>query len=162
VQKVLLVWPEKCTGCRVCELACSWEHERVFSPALSRIQVVSWKREGVDVPMVCQQCQTALCMEACTARAIDRDPETGAVLVDARRCIGCHMCVLACPFGGPAIHPETGKIIKCDLCGGSPRCAEMCPVGAIEYVRADRVGLARKRASLGYLTRYLDLAAKEG
>ena len=26
--KVLMIHPDKCTGCRNCELACSFEHER--------------------------------------------------------------------------------------------------------------------------------------
>ncbi|HCO77189.1 MAG TPA: (Fe-S)-binding protein, partial [Rhodocyclaceae bacterium] len=36
---------------------------------------------------------------------------------------------------------ETGKVQKCDLCGGDPACAAACPTGAITYVEADWAGL---------------------
>ncbi|MEA3291923.1 MAG: (Fe-S)-binding protein, partial [Pseudomonadota bacterium] len=43
--------------------------------------------------------------------------------------------------------PETGKVIKCDLCGGYPLCAEVCPTDAIRYVDADWTGIFRMRES---------------
>ena len=42
-------------------------------------------------------CDEAWCLEVCPAAAIRRDPETGAVVIDAARCAGCKMCLLACP-----------------------------------------------------------------
>jgi carbon-monoxide dehydrogenase iron sulfur subunit len=41
---------------------------------------------------------------------------------------------------------DTGKVQKCDLCGGDPACATACPTGAITYVDADWTGLDRMRA----------------
>jgi anaerobic carbon-monoxide dehydrogenase iron sulfur subunit len=41
---------------------------------------------------------------------------------------------------------ETGKVQKCDLCGGEPACAEACPTAAITYVDANWTGLDRMRA----------------
>lgn len=45
--KVVLAEPSKCLRCRLCELACSFTHEGVFSPSLSRIRGVKvedkWK-----------------------------------------------------------------------------------------------------------------------
>jgi len=40
---------------------------------------------------------------------------------------------------------DTGKVQKCDLCGGQPACAEACPTGAITYIDADWTGLDRMR-----------------
>jgi ferredoxin len=40
----------------------------------------------------------------------------------------------------------TGKVIKCDLCGGDPACAKACPTDAIVYIDADWTGLDRMRA----------------
>ena len=40
---------------------------------------------------------------------------------------------------------DTGKVHKCDLCGGDPACADACPTGAITYVDADWTGLDRMR-----------------
>ena len=40
---------------------------------------------------------------------------------------------------------DTGKVQKCDLCEGSPACADACPTGAITYIDADTTGVARMR-----------------
>ena len=34
----LQIEPEKCTGCLQCEMACSYQAEGVFNPAISRIK----------------------------------------------------------------------------------------------------------------------------
>ncbi len=40
----------------------------------------------------------------------------------------------------------SGKVIKCDLCGGDPACAKACPTEAITYVDANWTGLEKMRA----------------
>jgi Fe-S-cluster-containing hydrogenase component 2 len=59
--------------------------------------------------------------------------------------VGCKVCTIACPFGTVNYNQATGKVIKCDLCGGNPACAQACPTGAITYVDADWTGLERMR-----------------
>ncbi|MCB1863435.1 MAG: (Fe-S)-binding protein, partial [Gammaproteobacteria bacterium] len=39
----------------------------------------------------------------------------------------------------------TGKVIKCDLCGGDPACAKACPTQAITYIDADWTGYDKMR-----------------
>lgn len=51
--------------------------------------------------------------------------------VDEALCIGCELCVDACPLDAIKLHPETGSAIKCDLCAGQPKCVERCPRGAL-------------------------------
>jgi len=160
-RKILLIDVDKCTGCRICELACSWVHEGVFNPLKSRISVISSRRDGIDIPMVCQQCDTPLCQDVCPTAAISRDEETGAMIVDENRCIGCRMCLVACPFGGLSFDTEKHVVIKCDLCGGDPACVKYCPVKAIEYIKADKVGLTRKRAGAEKLSRLFSLVSEE-
>ena len=41
----------------------------------------------------------------------------------------------------------TGKVVKCDLCGGDPQCAAACPTAAITYIDADWTGYNRMFAS---------------
>jgi anaerobic carbon-monoxide dehydrogenase iron sulfur subunit len=41
---------------------------------------------------------------------------------------------------------ETGKVQKCDLCGGAPACADACPTGAITYVDANWTGIDKMKA----------------
>ena len=40
---------------------------------------------------------------------------------------------------------DTGKVIKCDLCWGDPKCGEDCPTQAITYIDAGSTGLERMR-----------------
>ena len=60
--------------------------------------------------------------------------------------MGCKVCTIACPFGTINYNSSTGKVVKCDLCGGDPYCAKACPTGAITYVDADSTGMERMRA----------------
>ena len=108
---------------------------------------MSWEEEGIDVPMVCQQCETPICEAVCPMHALYRDPQTGAMLIKEEACIGCRMCIIACPFGGSSIHPETIKTIKCDLCLGEPQCVEFCATKALEYIPVSKAVLLRKRAA---------------
>jgi anaerobic carbon-monoxide dehydrogenase iron sulfur subunit len=60
--------------------------------------------------------------------------------------VGCKVCTIACPFGTVNYTHDTGKVIKCDLCGGDPECAKACPTQAITCVDAEHTGLDRMRA----------------
>ena len=51
--------------------------------------------------------------------------------------MGCKLCTIACPYGTIFYNPDTEKAFKCNLCEGSPACAEACPTAAIEYVEAE-------------------------
>jgi anaerobic carbon-monoxide dehydrogenase iron sulfur subunit len=143
----ILAEPEKCIGCRACALACAFEHDEEFSLSLSRISPVWMEDLGRFVPMTCQQCGEAPCIEACPRQAISVDAKTGARVVDEARCIGCRACFLVCPFGIPALHRDKGVMIKCDLCGGKPQCVEECARKALTAVEADDAALERRRAA---------------
>jgi anaerobic carbon-monoxide dehydrogenase iron sulfur subunit len=143
---ILVINPDKCTGCHNCELACSMEHEGDFRTKASRIHVYTWEREGFSVPMMCQQCQDAPCTTVCMPKAMQRNPMTGQVTLDAAKCIGCKMCVQACPFGNASWDFLTASILKCDNCDGDPACARICPTRALEWVDSTVSAQARKRA----------------
>jgi Fe-S-cluster-containing hydrogenase component 2 len=144
--KFLLIYPEKCLGCRICEMFCSLSHTDTCNPARSRVNIIKMDLDVRCVPMVCQQCAEPACEKACPSGAIQRNECTGAMETDPKRCIGCRMCVLACPFGGTGVDPREGTVMRCDLCQGEPKCAEVCPYGAIVYVEADRQALHKKRS----------------
>ena len=86
-------------------------------------------------------------MAVCPKDAISRDEELNRVAVDYDLCIGCGMCVAACPFGGMGIDTVENKVIKCDLCDGDPVCVRFCKAEALEYVDASTANLRKKRAS---------------
>ena len=149
MEKSLHIDPGKCTGCLQCELACSFENEGVFNPARSRIKVFSFHHEGSFVPYTCTQCVEAWCMKACPVDAIVLNMLTGAKDVLEDRCVGCKVCTIACPFGTVNYNQDTGKVIKCDLCGGDPACATACPTKAISFIAADSTGYERMREWAG-------------
>jgi len=112
------------------------------------------------LPTPCMQCQNPPCVNVCPVGATWSTPE-GVVLIDQQRCIGCRMCMAACPYdrrfftwGKPPYPPEAlfaeyhverqfplprGVVAKCDLCpdmaraGRLPYCAQACPQQAIYY-----------------------------
>jgi len=143
--KSLLIDPEKCTSCLQCEMACSLEHEGVFNPAKSRIKIFEFEHGARAIPYTCTQCAEAWCMHACPVEAITKSPATGAMEVSDAICVGCKVCTIACPFGTVNYNHDTGKVIKCDLCGGDPECAKACPTDAITYVDANWTGYERMK-----------------
>ena len=143
--KVLNIDYQKCTGCRTCELVCTVKHDGVTNPARSRIKVMKWEAEGLYVPMSCQQCQDAPCMNVCPVKAISRDEDMGCVGVDYDICIGCRSCVAVCPFGAMNYNVIDKKVFKCDLCDGDPQCVRFCDVKAVDFTDADEVAIDKKR-----------------
>ncbi|MDF2676869.1 MAG: 4Fe-4S dicluster protein [Bacillota bacterium] len=137
MSKGLVVSPEKCTGCRTCELACSYGKSDSFNPKDSAVSVLFFDDVGLQVPMMCMQCDTPHCMTVCTVNALSKDEKTGIVKYDSEKCIGCKMCVSACPFGNMTYSSRLKKVIKCDLCSGDPQCVKMCDYYAIEYKELD-------------------------
>jgi len=145
VRRMLVVHPERCTACRLCELACTFHQDGVFHPLKARLTVGIFPEDDVFVPIICEQCEVAACQEACPSGAITRNLETGALEVNTSRCVGCRMCVMACPFGTMVHVDVDGKMQKCDLCKGDPQCVAVCPWGALEYVEPNDAALARRR-----------------
>lgn len=145
--KQIVVHQEKCTACRECELACSFEHEGAFVPALSRIRVQDFYEDQFYLPMVCVHCADAPCATVCPTVAITREA-SGQVQVHEERCIGCKMCLLACPFGVMGFSPSRAVAQNCDLCGGQPRCVEFCVPQALTYEEVEtNASAARKFAA---------------
>jgi len=156
-----------CDGCQSvgkppqCTAACIQGH--YVPEPMEWIQVYESDLPGGGtqfIPAPCQQCQNAPCVNVCPVAATFTTPE-GAVLIDQQRCIGCRICMAACPYdrrffnwGNPPIPPEAtdvkyspehqsaaivGTVMKCDFCpdmaraGRPPYCVQACPNKAIYY-----------------------------
>ena len=130
LQKAIRVDPEKCTGCRICELICSAQKNGEFNPKRSRIRIAKMERFFIDIPTVCQQCTKPLCRKSCESGAIEK-ADSGIMIVDQEKCIGCGDCVTACPFDAIFVDPVDDKAIVCDLCQGDPKCVQWCPTEAL-------------------------------
>lgn len=144
----LIVDYTKCTGCRICELACSAKHEGKFQPSLARLRIVKYDSIGIDIPNVCPPCEEAPCIEVCPVYAMRRDPVTKIVYVDHDKCILCKSCIGACVNGVIRLDTHEMKIIKCNHCEGDPECVKVCPTGAIQYGPADTITTVDRHGKL--------------
>jgi len=147
----LLIDAEKCTGCMRCMLACSMKHHNVINPSLSRVKVVQFEDQTLNVPILCMACNDAPCIKVCPMNARIRQAN-GTVVTDPSVCIGCRACVYICPVGSPSVNPFSGQTMTCDMCmddAGQPWCVAACSrEGALKMARGDSltVDKARERA----------------
>jgi Fe-S-cluster-containing dehydrogenase component len=104
--------------------------------------------QGVYVPMFCQRCEDAPCIDACPSVAITHNAATGAIEIDPAVCVLCEACVTACSYMG--IHrDEIGQtVIACDLCGGDPTCVRSCETKAIQFLERDPAAAQKREESL--------------
>jgi len=133
----------RCLACGACEIACAVEHSSskdLFQAVLqeespARRREVQPAIRG-NISLACHHCDPAPCIDACITGAMHKEGE--ATLVDQEKCVGCWMCVMACPFG--VITPSKLKVaLKCDLCPdregqegrGRYACVEACPTEAL-------------------------------
>lgn len=127
-----------CVNCRLCEVYCRTAHSATGDvikahktetpPPVARITVYGDKM--VSAALGCRHCDEPKCVEACITGAMHKDKNSGAVLVDESKCVGCMTCLAVCPYG--CIKPAA-VALKCDLCGGDPQCVKNCPNRALIY-----------------------------
>ncbi len=146
IPNLLMVNSRKCTGCRTCELICSFVHSKAFSYQNSAITVTRNEDWGSSKLTICLHCEDPECVKVCPSGALNKDNDTGFVSLDQEKCTLCMLCIDACPYH--AIHDNDDKIVKCDLCGGEPMCARYCPSEAIEWIKKYKIG---ERHKLVYL-----------
>ena len=147
--RFLWVDPKKCNGCMECEAACALVKTGEKDTARSRIRVMDWNRKGLFLPVSCQQCESAPCMDVCPKEAIYRDPADQRVVIDYDRCVSCRMCVAVCPFGAMGFDDRIRMVVKCDLCDGEPACVPRCEPGALIFSDAHQTRNDRTRAAAG-------------
>lgn len=155
--KVLMLEPAKCTGCRACMDACSFEKTGVFNPLDSRVNVITFHEDLTFVPTVCTQCETPYCAEVCPTVALVKNAATDLVEFIEDKCIGCKQCVVACPWGSIKINHLGKEIIKCDHCDGDPACVKVCKAEALTYIEVEDVVSSKQQ---GVAQTYRRIAAE--
>lgn len=164
-----------CIGCRKCVWACVKENNIGRDSGFTYINVVEMEAgkieletsnpyytEGGDpekwyLPIQCMHCDKPPCVQACPVTATRKEAD-GLVIQDYRKCIGCRLCMVNCPYHArhfnwkePYIPPAeinhnpavpirpTGVVEKCTFCihrvreGLETRCTEVCPVRARKF-----------------------------
>lgn len=155
----------RCIGCNTCALACKMQNNVPDGMLWNRVLTEGCDRfdsaEGVYprltrtyLPLACQHCENPACERVCPTGATYKD-DKGRVEIDYDKCIGCRMCMAACPYNartfnwnepvratgasyGDARVPERGRGVmeKCTLCkertdeGDEPMCVRCCPADA--------------------------------
>lgn len=180
---------KKCEGCVTldtppqCAQACINGH---YVPNGEQwIEVFTKKLAGGGtyfMPAPCFQCENAPCVNVCPVAATYHDAN-GVVLIDHNRCIGCRMCMAACPYqrrffnwGTPKLPPEAalaeysplypvpavkGTVIKCMFCahmlenGRLPLCVSGCPMKAL-YIGDLNGDIASNGAEVVKLSKFLN------
>lgn len=142
-----------CTGCSLCESACSLAHKGIVDLDNSRVQIS--RGQALDHKYkinVCLQCKLCPPIEACPVNAITRQGENGAIIINHDTCLsGCSICVEACHLD--AIYQTDGeKPQVCDLCGGDPQCVKMCEPMALDIIEVERVGTKLRKLQEPALT----------
>jgi Fe-S-cluster-containing hydrogenase component 2 len=145
MQKVISVDYRRCTGCRLCETVCSLYNEGEINPELSRVKMIRYEWDGLQIPTLCQQCDVAACMAVCPVKAIYKDNELGCMKIDYGKCIGCKLCMQYCPFGAVTYNFVHNRVIKCEYCDGDPMCVKYCETKALSYVDASEAAVSKKR-----------------
>lgn len=138
----IYVQPERCTGCKSCELACAVQHSKdktllgavtQFPPPQKRLFVEA--AGGVKMPILCRHCDEAPCLNSCITGCLYKD-DNGYVRRQKGRCIGCWSCIMSCPFGVISRDPHQHLAVKCDRCHKleTPACVNACPTKALRLV----------------------------
>lgn len=140
---------EKCSACGACAVACMDQNDIDIVGGQEPYRRVFRRETDGRVEygsVACLHCGDAPCVLVCPGRCIRRDEDTGLVLVESERCIGCRACYRVCPVGAPTFRP-TGlerpavHMEKCDgcyvrvECGLEPACVRVCPTGALTWER---------------------------
>jgi len=147
--KRVYIKEEVCMGCGLCRVYCQTEHsqskdiikafKRETPRPLPRIRVD--RNREVSFAIQCHHCREPWCVYSCLTGAMRRDEATGAVTVDAERCVGCWTCLLVCPYGALVRSNDRKVIAKCDLCPDRevPACVAGCPNEALVLSLEDEV-----------------------
>lgn len=159
---------KRCVGCHTCAIACKMANNLPKDILWNRILTIGNK--GVDtaigsypnnkmsfLPVNCQHCSDPACVKVCPTGATYQR-EDGIVMQDVDKCIGCRLCMNACPYEGvrqfndkepeyyidipvgdaSAQKHKAKTVSKCIFCaprlaeGKQPACIELC-VGRARY-----------------------------
>jgi len=146
----MLVLVSRCLGCSSCVVGCkNWHDLPANSPGRVKLMDLSFgsypQAERWMLPILCMHCSHPPCVAVCRFEACKKD-EDGVVVIDPQKCVGCELCVVACPYGARYLRPDTNRADGCDFCrdrfvdGKNPLCVDACTGQALIYGDLDDPG----------------------
>ena len=172
----------RCEGCNDCTTACQTTHFLPKDQEWIKVYEVENHEGGrFFMPRLCMQCENAPCLKVCPVAATFKNPE-GVILVDQDRCIGCRICMAACPYNARYFNfheppkpppgydnpmPEfpvpqkRGTVGKCVACvhftdkGKLPACVEACRMDAIYIADLNSQVMTNRSGETYEVSRYL-------
>ena len=133
----MLINTKKCVGCYACRVACQMKNELTKDKSylhFEELETGIYPSVYVEqVPIQCMHCVDAPCQSVCPTGATFTT-DTGVVLVEEGKCIGCKYCMVACPYG-VRTQLHSGVVEKCRFCWENdgpdhPSCVSTCVSGA--------------------------------
>ena len=99
--EALVINLEKCVRCNACVESCVAVHAdgvpRLSKSGFRVAAEANTTSKPISLVTSCYHCKTPGCMMACSYGAIRRDPQ-GLIRIVGENCVGCAMCVDACPY----------------------------------------------------------------
>ena len=140
----MVIDQRRCIGCQSCTVACrTWNDlpmDIIYNPVLCEGTTGTWPNVHRNyLPTLCMHCENPECVPCCPTGASQQD-EDGTVWVDYKKCMGCKVCVNACPYGmrdtsmSPYVKRFDQYVRKCTFCrdrrrdepGKDPYCVQTC------------------------------------
>lgn len=159
---------KRCIGCHTCSVACKSANNLPNNIWWNRVLTIGGETMDTPagtypnnqlqyLPVNCQHCENPSCVKACPVGATYKREEDGIVIQDYDKCIGCRMCMVACPYNARSFNwskPEYyvdfplgdydapvhqyNVVEKCTFCVNriardeKPACMELC-IGRARY-----------------------------
>ncbi|RDB59170.1 4Fe-4S ferredoxin [Paraeggerthella hongkongensis] len=134
----MLINTKKCVGCYACRVACQMinglDPDKAFIH-YEELEMGAYPNVYAEnVPVQCMHCEDAPCQSVCPTGAT-YTTDSGVVLVEEGKCIGCKYCMAACPYG-VRVQLHSGVVEKCRFCwyegepGNPPACVGTCITNA--------------------------------
>ena len=152
--KVLVIDLNKCNGCHNCQIACKDEHVgndwtpyakpqpdtgQFWNKVTDMVRGTVPKVRITYLHDICQHCDNAPCIEACSQKAIYKRDD-GIVIINPEKCRGKKSCIDACPYNVIYFNSDLNIAQKCTFCAHlldkgwkEPRCVDVCPTGAFTF-----------------------------